>query len=516
MKRIPLLIASILIGSACMASSLVLIPTNDFQETKQLFQTKQLNVHFFNSQFVIATSIGNLGQDHILLDSNPWKGDISYYLAYFDENVDKTTYIESIEARASILHARENLWIIKTDETKHGQLLPAKNDGLVRIFNSTVSLPIAQPFVYTKPDEPDTFVESLLDQVSGENITTTVQHLEDYGTRDAYTSQSVEAQEWIATELDYMGLDVEQMSFTMPSGSASDNVIATLQGTEHPDEYVVVGGHYDSVSSDDEAPGADDNASGTAAVLEIARVLSQYDFDRSIIFCAFSGEEYGLYGSAAYASRSSEQGMNILGYFNLDMIGYLEQGNKMTTTLIYPESAKPLADFYTSVTSIYLPDFVVETGSLTGGDSDHTSFNNNGYMGIFPFENINAYSPYIHTADDIVGLSYNSEEQSVVFTKAALASVVTLANQGSITSTSTTPSISFNIFPNPASNYVRITNDNGEQFHVEVLNALGQRVLKQAIKGEGLISTSSWHPGIYFLRVSQGNHIMTKKIVIQR
>ena len=515
MKRISVLIASILIGSTCMASSLVLIPTNDFQETKQLLQTKQLNIHFYNNQFVIATSIDDLWQNHVVLDSNPWAGGISYYLVYFDGNVDQLAYIESIESRASILHAREDLWIVKTDENKHGQLPPAKNDGLVRIFNSTVSLPLAQPFVYTTLDEADPFVESLLEQVSGENITTSVQYLQDYGTRDAYTTQSVEAQGWIETQFEGMGLDVEVMDFTMPSGPASDNVIATLLGTEHPDEYVVVGGHFDSISSSEDAPGADDNASGTAAVIEIARILSQYGFDRSIVFCAFSGEEYGLYGSAAYANRLGEQEMNVLGYFNLDMIGYLEEGNAITTTLIYPDAAKPLADFYTSVTSVYLPEFIVETGNLTGGDSDHTSFNNNGYMGIFPFENIDSYSPYIHTADDIFGLSYNSEEQAVVFTKAALASIATLANSGSISSVPAILSGGFNVFPNPAKSQVKVLMEDDVVVLLEVINTQGQLILTRTIQNGSFINTDSWKPGIYFFRVTLGNDALTRKIVIQ-
>lgn len=515
MKRISVLIASILIGSTCMASSLVLIPINDFKETKQLFQVEHLNIHFYNNRFVIATSQTEPKLNYITLDKNPWQDGFSYYLVYADRSVDKSIYIESIKARASILHSTSDFLIVKTDENKYGQLPPAKNDGMVRVFNTTASLPLAETFVYTSIEEVDPFVESLLEEVSGENITTTVQHLQDYGTRDAYTTQSVEAQEWIETEFQNMGLDVEAMDFSMPSGPASDNVIATLLGTEHPNEYIVVGGHFDSISSSEDAPGADDNASGTAAVIEIARVLSQYEFDRSIVFCAFSGEEYGLYGSAAYASRSSEQGMNVLGYFNLDMIGYLEDGNTITTTLIYPESAKPLADFYTSVTSVYLPDFIVKTGNLTGGDSDHTSFNNNGYMGIFPFENIDAYSPYIHTADDIVGLSYNSEEQAVVFTKAALASVVTLANYGSITSISKDLSSSFNIFPNPANNYVTVLLEHNKNVLLEVINPQSQLILTQSIQNGSIISTGSWQPGIYFFRVVVGNHVLTKKIVIQ-
>ncbi|HOG19159.1 MAG TPA: T9SS type A sorting domain-containing protein, partial [Salinivirgaceae bacterium] len=98
------------------------------------------------------------------------------------------------------------------------------------------------------------------------------------------------------------------------------------------------------------------------------------------------------------------------------------------TSLIYPQSALELAQFYTNVCSVYLPEFLVEPGFLIGGSSDHASFNNNGYMGIFPFEDVDNHSPYIHTANDTIGLSYNNELMATIFTKATLASVATMSN----------------------------------------------------------------------------------------
>ncbi len=429
MKCFFLFLVAYLFAHFTIASELVLIPTKNIDETRYLFKNPSLTIHFYRDDFVIATLEGQSKEGIITLDQNPWEEGVSYYLVYLDNSVDKQAYIANIETIAAILLDAGDYLIVSIDEKVHGQLPPAKNDGMVRIMNTRARLREGGISFSSKRLEEDPFVQSLLDEVSGTNITSVVQHLQDYVTRDAYNSQSIVAQQWIATQFENLGLEVEVMDFTMPSGPASDNVIATQVGTLYPDQYVVVGGHYDSRSYSGPAPGADDNASGTSAVMEIARILSEYEFDRSIIYCAFSGEEYGLYGSAAYANRCAQEGMNILGYFNLDMIGYLQPGNTMLTTLIYPQSAQELANFYTNITSIYLPDFVVETGSLTGGDSDHTSFNNNGFMGIFPFENVNAYSPYIHTSNDLIGPSYNNEDQAVVFTKASLASVATMANR---------------------------------------------------------------------------------------
>ncbi len=407
-----------------------MIKTYDFSETKSLFRNPSATVHFYRDEFVIATTDNELQQDYIVLDKNPWQEDLSYYLVYFDDRVDEESYLELIDKRADVLYYGSHYFIVRTDETKYGQLPPAKNDGMVRIFNKEAVLPLEFPVTLPDPFEPNPFIYELFEEICGEKITGRVQHLEDYGTRDAYEPESVLAQQWIEEQFREWGFeDLEVMDFPMPGGPASDNVIARLPGKKYPDEYVVIGGHYDSISWWGDAPGADDNASGTSGVMEIARILIQYEFERSIVFCAFSGEEYGLYGSEAYASRCAQEGKNILGYINMDMIGYLEPGHTtIMTSLIYPESAKPLADFYTDVCSVYLPGFVVEPATFTGGDSDHTSFNNNGYMGIFPFEDVDNYSPYIHTPQDLVGLSYNHEEQAVIFTKAVLTSVVTMAD----------------------------------------------------------------------------------------
>ena len=86
--------------------------------------------------------------------------------------------------------------------------------------------------------------------------------------------------------------------------------------------------------------------------------------DRTVLFCAWSGEEYGLYGSEAYAQWCQDEGINILGYFNIDMCGYLHPGDPIKTDIIAPASAQPLVHFYTHVCAMYLPDFIVGPAAL--------------------------------------------------------------------------------------------------------------------------------------------------------
>lgn len=363
--------------------------------------------------------------------------------------------------------------------------------------------------------EVDTFdqIYSLIDEIDTVQILANIQHLQDYDTRIYNTPQAVEAQNWIAEKFESYGLSVEIQDFPTTSYESSDNVIATLTGKLYPDEYVVIGGHYDSYSFWGSAPGADDNASGTAGVLEAARVLSQYEFDRTIIFCAFGAEEIGLVGSDAYVRMCKLKGMNILGYYNLDMIAYVEPGAEPHTDIIAPESAQALEDFYTQVAAIYLPDFQVNSGNLSGGDSDHTSFNNYGYMGIFPFEDANNYSPYIHTPSDKIGQSVNSMKLAQNLVAASLASTVSMAVPSSNVGISQAENRKARIWPNPFFDELRVSIPDEQEFQFELKSVSGQLIQQ----GNGIspleIPTANLKSGLYFLQLKSKNCNYVSKLV---
>ena len=218
----------------------------------------------------------------------------------------------------------------------------------------------------------------------------------------------------------------------MGSGNAAPNVIGIQRGTLYPDTYVVCGSHLDSFSweamyGSGNAPGSDDNATGVASVLESARIMTQHEFEYSIIYCAFGCEEMGLYGSEAYASRCQELGMDILGYFNNDMNGYL-YGDQIHIDCIYPNSVEPIGRYYMNVGSVYYPELPIRHVNFNEGDSDHTSFNNHGYMGIYPFEDYQNYSPYIHTPNDLIGMSVNSFAMGQQYCQMNIACLAEIAN----------------------------------------------------------------------------------------
>jgi hypothetical protein len=180
-------------------------------------------------------------------------------------------------------------------------------------------------------------------EISPQRIHAYVDKLVSFGTRHTMSETESDtrgigaARRWIKAELERCGagrLDVQFQSHVHPVANRISrpteivNVVATLPGTQpaSKDRYYVVSGHYDSRVTDvmnytADAPGANDDASGTAAVIEMACVMSRHKFDASLVFMTVAAEEQGLYGSGDYAAKAKAAGTNIAGMLNNDIIG---------------------------------------------------------------------------------------------------------------------------------------------------------------------------------------------------
>jgi hypothetical protein len=223
-----------------------------------------------------------------------------------------------------------------------------------------------------------------------------------------------------------MGLDAE-FHYYSQSGQRR-NVVATLPGVAHPDEIVYICSHIDATSPTPDvcAPGADDNGSGSATVVEAARVLSQYVFERTIKFVCFNGEEQGLVGSSAYAADMAAQGENIVGVYDIDMIAYRGTDAAPADLVIYTDSpSQGLASTVSDVIQTYLPtqlEPVVHVEAM--GGSDHASFWTYGFPAICSIEDEawgSDFCPWYHTCDDQI--SRYPEDYVLNCAKAELASV---------------------------------------------------------------------------------------------
>ena len=367
-------------------------------------------------------------------------------------------------------------------------------------------------------------IRALIDSVSVDSIKANIEHLCSYHNR-RYDSRFIwEVQDWLISRYQAFGVDTVMLhDFPVPDSDieTADNILAVQWGTKTPNEYVICGAHYDSWNPDGtdpdtiRSPGADDNASGVAGILETARLLSNYTFDRTIIYANWCAEEIGLVGSAAYAQDMAAQGMDIVGYFNLDMTGYLEEGTDIHVHLLYTTQDSLIANYVFNFSHVYFPEMLIKQNWLAWGDSDYSSFNRNGYPAVHPFEDVYASSPYIHTRQDILGLSVNNLEQSKRFTELNLGLVATLAglNHDGMADDKT---VNVAIYPNPTKEAVNIACDDGLQ-RIEVYNTLGQQMDVYRLRGDRhtILNTSSYATGIYMLRLVTTQGVTTKQLVIK-
>ena len=316
----------------------------------------------------------------------------------------------------------------------------------ILIFTQFCRAQMPHLYDHTFPEitSQDKKVIEMLNQVSEAQIISNVTHLSSYLNRRADAIHIYNVKDWLASE--YQKTDVDSVYFhdfqvipfwdTVPKPfTTAPNILALKIGKKYPDEFVVCGAHYDSYvraegNYDPDtlvSPGADDNASGVAGILSAARILSNYEFERSIIFASWNAEEFGLCGSHAYAKDCRKDSVDIVAYFNLDMTGYLNPGDNIHIALIYTQCDSLLGEFYKQVGHVYTPNIPIYQDWLISGDTDFSSFNRNGYQAITPSEDVRHMSPYIHSIDDIIGLSVNNWEQTVIFTKLNLACVALAA-----------------------------------------------------------------------------------------
>jgi hypothetical protein len=191
---------------------------------------------------------------------------------------------------------------------------------------------------------PSPDLVTVLRAIDPKRIQATIQTLAGFGTRHTLSSQTDPnrgigaATNWVVQQMQAIAgtssgrMTVQQQSFTQPAATnipvptQITNVIATLQGTASPERFYVITGHLDSRCTDildftSDAPGADDDASGVAVVLELARLFATRQFPGTLVFAAVSGEEEGLYGSTFMASQMAAAGNDVQGMFSNDIVG---------------------------------------------------------------------------------------------------------------------------------------------------------------------------------------------------
>lgn len=243
-------------------------------------------------------------------------------------------------------------------------------------------------FAQTSKDKTDPEIAKMVKEVSAKNIEATIRKLVSFGTRNTLSEQDNPtrgigaARDWLYAEFQRISadcggcLDVQKQTFLQPKANRIPeptnltNVFAVLKGTTDATRVYVVSGHYDSMcgSSIDakcDAPGANDDASGTAVSIELARIMSKRKFDATIVFMAVPGEEQGLLGAAYYAEQAKLAKTNIEGMFTNDIVGGV-------TTHKNSQFRKRVRVFSEGVPSNETPA-EANTRRSVGGENDSTS-----------------------------------------------------------------------------------------------------------------------------------------------
>jgi hypothetical protein len=277
---------------------------------------------------------------------------------------------------------------------------PSPGEAQYPISDNSIDLLVVREHIEITAATMDDVVVGMLEEVDESVYLNYLEDIVGFGPRRTGTSSCIAAAEYIFDQFESMGLDVRYHHWSN-SGYTSDNIEATINGTdETSDEIYIICGHYDTVSS---SPGADDDASGTVAVIVAAYIMSQYQFNNTIKFVTFSGEEQGLLGSEVYAQEASAQGWNIEGVLNADMISYAITSSDGNNLVVYKNTASSWLYTYTTNVNNEYSDYIGPLTLHDGGSSsgsDHYYFWQYGFSAVFYFEY--EMTPYYHSSDDTI------------------------------------------------------------------------------------------------------------------
>jgi aminopeptidase YwaD len=359
------------------------------------------------------------------------------------------------------------------------------------------------------------------DQVSQTNITTILQEFGNLGVKTTGSTANTDALNWLKSKYLSYGYAASQMSedsFTFGSNVNAKNLIITKTGTVYPDTYVIICGHYDTITG----PGVSDNGSGTSIILEAARILKDIPTEYSIKFINFSGEEQGLLGSNHYANnvvfQNGTRQLNVRLVFNIDQVGG-KLGNVNTAIKCESDQSGQTGNNAASLsftqqlatcTTLYSP---LQTVMSNAYSSDYMPFEANGDIITGFYENIRSYNE--HTVND----TFANVDPTYVFNvgKAAVGAlqhfaVATTSLLGTNETAANTLEL-IKIYPNPAKDFLNIELPKDvKNFNLEITDLNGRLILTN--ENETKINVSGLVNGAYLCTIKANDKVAVRKIII--
>ena len=363
----------------------------------------------------------------------------------------------------------------------------------------------------------------VVNQTQQSNITSHLIDFESFGVKRRGMPALQNTLNWIKNEYTSYGYIASQLTEDSFQNGAftCKNLIVTKTGTLYPNTFVIICGHYDSISG----TGTNDNGSGTAAILEVARLLQNIPTEYSIKFIHFSGEEDGLIGSEHYVStvvNATSPKLNIKVVLNIDQVGGVagEENSIITCERdLSNPSANNSASFQKTIELqnsfiLYTPLNVIIAEAY---GSDYVPFENNGEIitGLFEYNE----SPHPHSPSD----SFSNMDPVFNYNvaKGAVAAMLhyAVANPNPLVISDFNESNQVVFYPNPTQNnlYISMGNLNSEKTNLQLIDWLGKIVLEREFNSTSNllnVNVSTLAKGIYLARITSTNQTQTKKIVI--
>ncbi|MBI3521060.1 MAG: M28 family peptidase [Bacteroidetes bacterium] len=372
-------------------------------------------------------------------------------------------------------------------------------------------------------------VQNLLNDVRLDSLTNFVKQLSGKksvvinGVTDTIKSRQYQqpgnekAFQFMKAEFIRFGYQVDSFQFN----ASGKNLLAIKTGYKYPNKRFMLGAHYDNWPLTSVAPGADDNASGTSTVLEAGRVFANYSFPYTIVFVLWDEEEPGLLGSIAYVPTIGSNSETLMGYVNVDMLGW--DGNNDSVADI---NVRPVANSYTlrdkavlcnTAYNLQLNLHVVDPGN---GSTDHAPFWNNGHSAIgIDEEYDNDFNPFWHTpADSLAQFNVSFYQKCSKLAYATIAEFA-LDTVNTVGIKESKLENGFQIYPNPFSEQIIIRSEKHNEpiESVALFDCTGNIIFEKRI--DNLATTvfmpATLHEGIYFIKVFTSDHSFVKKIIRQ-
>jgi len=389
--------------------------------------------------------------------------------------------------------------------------------------------------IFKAKAEPDSIIAATVAKINPDSLQQTVQALQDMGTRFMIADNRREVATWLMNRFISIGItdvqldsgncftNINYQNLSYDTTTMQYNVEARIEGTEFPDEEILVLGHYDNVVPNGNpevfAPGADDNASGTASLIEIARVILESGFEarRTVVFLATAAEELmysGDSGAELYATAASAAGKNIVMVINNDMIAY--DTDTWTVNMSNHIGSESITGMAIQMLETYTTLNYELWEASTNYGADIQPFFDVGYSGVYFMEHV--FNPNYHTETDLI--DYCDFDYHAEVTKVSCALIMN--NDMTVAIGEAPDDILLKIYPNPANSVATLHFEIAHKGHLNVsLYSPGGKPVTNILSRNfspgtytERLNTESLTPGVYYCSLQSNAAILTTKLIV--